>query len=161
MTTKTVNFDIAQRLDITVRRGDTLSIPFTFFQSDGTTPKNVSTYNFYMQVRESGGDDGEFTSVLSTDMSNDGIAFNSVSNANPSNTAGGFVGEITIDKTNAENGVVLVKANRQAMANVLAGTYFYDLQAETVDEGQTPLTVQTWLAGKFIVNEDVTLPSTV
>ena len=94
-------------------------------------------------------------------MSNDGTAFNSVSAANPSNTAGGFVGEITIDKTNAENGVVLVKANRQAMANVLAGTYFYDLQAETVDEQQTPQTVQTWLAGKFIVNEDVTLPSTV
>ena len=81
MATKTVNFDIAQRLDITVRRGDTLNIPFTFFQSDGTTAKNVSTYNFYMQVRESGGDDGEFTSVLSTDMSNDGIAFNSTSAA--------------------------------------------------------------------------------
>jgi hypothetical protein len=160
MATKTVNFDIAQRLDITVRRGDTLSIPFTFFQSDGTTPKNVSTYNFYMQVRESGGDDGTFTSVLSTDMSNNSVDFINTSTANPSNTAGGVVGEITIDSTNAANGIILVKANRAAMANVFSGTYFYDLQAETVDANQTPDTVATWLAGKFIVNEDVTLPST-
>ncbi len=159
MATKTVNFDIAQRLDITVRRGDTLSIPFTFYQSDGTTPKDVSSYNFYMQVRESGGDDGEFTSVLSTNMDLDS-AFINVSLADPQNTAGGVVGQITIDKTNASSGVVLVKAGRAAMANVFSGTYFYDLQAETVDANGTPQTVATWLAGKFIVNEDVTLPST-
>lgn len=160
MATTSVNFDIAQRLDITVRRGDTLKIPFTFYESDGTTPKNVSSYNFYMQVRESGADDGVFTSVLSTDMSNNGLAFVNTSLANPQNTAGGFVGEITVDKSNASNGVVLVKANRGAMANVLSGTYYYDLQAETVDGNGEPDSVSTWLAGKFIVNEDVTLPST-
>ena len=160
MATKTVNFDIAQRLDITVRRGDTLRIPFTFYQSDGTTPKNVSTYNFYMQVRESAGDDGVFTSVLSTDMSNDGVDFLNISNADPQNTAGGVVGQITIDMANAAQGVVVVKADRGAMNNVLSGTYFYDLQAETVDANNEVDSVSTWLAGKFIVNEDVTLPST-
>lgn len=160
MATKTVNFDIAQRLDITVRRGDTLRIPFTFYQSDGTTPKNVSAYNFYMQVRESAGDDGVFTSVLSTDMSNDGVAFVDLSAADPQNTAGGVVGQITIDMTSADQGVVVVKADRGAMNNVLSGTYFYDLQAETVDANNEVDSVSTWLAGKFIVNEDVTLPST-
>ncbi len=157
MATKSVNFDIAQRLDITVRRGDTLSIPFTFYQSDGTTPKDVSSYNFYMQVRESGADDGEFTSVLSTKMDPDGT-FITVSTGD--NTAGDFIGEITVDKSNASSGVIVVKAGSAAMANPLAGTSFYDLHAETVDGNGQPSTVSTWLAGKFIVNEDVTLPST-
>lgn len=159
MATTSVNFDIAQRLDITVRRGDTLKIPFTFYESDGTTPKNVSSYNFYMQVREAAADDGEYNSVLSTNMNLD-VEFINVSYASPENTAGGFVGEITVDKTNSSDGVILVKANREAMANVLSGTYYYDLQAETVDGNGEPDSVSTWLAGKFIVNEDVTLPST-
>lgn len=46
-----VSLDVAQRLDITCRKGDTFSLIVNVSDSTGS-PVNLSTYSFKMQLRE-------------------------------------------------------------------------------------------------------------
>ena len=134
-----INTDIAQTLDITCRRGDTLALDITFkdvSDSNATIPID-SGYEFNMEVRTSGGDNSA-SPILSDDNS----------------PGTGSAGTITLNVSDAgSTGVLKVTIPDTAMANVPSGTYVYDIQAiQTVSE-----TTTTWVKGGFTVNEDVTI----
>ena len=123
-----INLDIASRVDITCRRGDTFVLELTFKDEAGDAIDLSSGYEWMMQVRES---DTSTSAVLDGDSNDD--------NANDF----GFTG------TNA--GVLTITASAAVMANIDGGIYVYDLQSA---QGAV---VTTWMYGKFTINEDVSV----
>lgn len=121
-----INLDIANRVDITTRRGDTFTLELTFNDEDGIAIDLSSGYEWMMQVREA---DTSTTALLDGD-SND-------SSANDF----GFTGD--------NNGLLTITASSTVMAGIEGGIYVYDLQSS---QGAT---VITWMYGIFKVNEDV------
>ena len=59
-----VSLDVAQRLDITCRKGDTFNLVVNVSDSTGTAV-NLSTYSFKMELRET---DTKETNTLSSDQ---------------------------------------------------------------------------------------------
>ena len=123
-----INLDIASRVDITCRRGDTFVLELTFKDEDGVAIDLSSGYNWMMQVRET---DTSTSATLDGDSNDD--------NANDF----GFSG------TNA--GVLTITSSASVMAAIIGGVYVYDLQSA---QGAV---VTTWMYGKFTVNEDVSV----
>ena len=123
-----INLDIASRVDIACRRGDTFVLELTFKDETGAVIDLSSGYNWMMQVRET---DTSTAAVLDGD-SNDESANDF-----------GFTG------TNA--GVLTITASATVMAGIAGGVYVYDLQSA---QGAV---VTTWMYGKFTVNEDVSV----
>ena len=121
-----INLDIANRVDITTRRGDTFTLELTFKDEDGVAIDLSSGYEWMMQVREA---DTSTTALLDGD-SNDDLANNF-----------GFTGD--------NNGLLTITASSTVMAGIEGGIYVYDLQSS---QGAT---VITWIYGIFKVNEDV------
>ena len=123
-----INLDIAQRVDITCRRGDTFVLELTFKDEDGIAIDLSSGYNWMMQVRDS---DVSATTLLDGDSNDDG--------------ANDFV------FSGNNNGVLTITSLASTMANIEGGVYVYDLQSA---QGTV---VVTWMYGKFTVNEDVSV----
>ena len=121
-----INLDIAQRVDIVCRRGDTFVLELTFKDEDGVAIDLSSGYNWMMQVRET---DTSSTALLDGDSNDD--------SANDF----GFTGD--------NSGILTITASASTMANIGGGLYVYDLQSA---QGAV---VTTWMFGKFTVNEDV------
>jgi hypothetical protein len=129
MAITSVNLDIAKRVDITCRKGDTFSLEFIVKDSDGTA-LNVTTpsaYTFKMEVRETDTTTGTATIATTGD------------------TSSGF------NILGTSEGIVTVSSAASNMATVESGIYVYDLQATKVDDSS----VQTWFYGLFKINEDV------
>lgn len=98
-----VNLDIAKRLDITCRKGDTFNLEFLIKDASGN-PIDVKTgesYNFKMQVRSS--DDG----TVLIDTSAEGFSI-----------------------TGTAEGVINVTASATVMSGVQSGVWVYDFQSE-------------------------------
>lgn len=121
-----VNLDIASRVDITCRKGDTFTLELTFKDEDSNVIDLSVGYEWVMQVRES---DTSASSLISGDSSDE------------NDNGFGFVGD--------ENGVLTITASATTMATIDGGIYVYDLQSV---QGST---VVTWMYGVFNVNEDV------
>tara|TARA_R110000823_G_scaffold178419_3_gene310911 strand:- start:947 stop:1384 length:438 start_codon:yes stop_codon:yes gene_type:complete len=141
MATKKVNLDESQRLDITVRRGDSFSLVITFKNSEGTALSLTTLgYTWQMEVRTPQNNQLLSSMVL---VSPNTLGTNEGANA-PLMEAFGTddVGNLTIS------------AGYPAMKQVPQGVYVYDLQYK--DQSTSPETVKTVLRGNFIVNPDVT-----
>ncbi len=121
-----INLDIANRVDVTTRRGDTFTLELTFKDEDGVAIDLSSGYHWMMQVRES---DTSSASLLDGD-----------SNDNSANSFG-FAGN--------NNGLLTITASAAVMKAVEGGLYVYDLQSS---QGAV---VTTWMYGIFKINEDV------
>ena len=134
MATNKANLDIAQKLNITARKGDTFRLSVTFKSASGGEISVADNYNFKMQVRNSAFDDTDAGALIEiTDTQSSAVA----NGFDTSGGAGNVV--INIDSTN--------------MNNIDGGRYVYDLQATNTADNS----VQTWLKGNFVVNEDVTV----
>jgi hypothetical protein len=134
MATKKAVTDVAQKLNITARKGDTFRLSVTFKNAQGGEISIPGNYTFKMQVRNSAFDDtdaGALIEITETQA-------NAVANGFDTTGAAGNV-VINIDSTN--------------MNNIDGGRYVYDLQATNTADNS----VQTWLKGNFVVNEDVTV----
>ena len=94
------NLDIAQRLDITCRKGDTFELIITITDSAGTALDLTSYTDFEIDVRPTGEDAG--TPVLT------------------------FVNS---DFTKTADGVLTAIKSYADMGSVESGTFVYDLQA--------------------------------
>lgn len=131
MATNKANLDIAQKLNITARKGDTFRLSVTFKDNSGNAV-GVSDYTYRMQVRSSATDDTASGAIIeiSGDSLSDGF-----------DTSGG-------------GGKVVINIPASKMSEVDGGKYVYDLEA--TNTADTSL-VQTWLRGVFSVNEDVTV----
>ena len=121
-----INLDIANRVDITTRRGDTFTLELTFNDEDGIPIDLSSGYDWMMQVRES---DTSSSALLDGDSNDD--------------NAGSF------GFTGTNTGLLTITASAATMAAIDGGIYVYDLQSS---QGAV---VTTWMYGIFKVNEDV------
>jgi len=131
-----LNLDVSKRVDITCRRGDTLTIDLDITDSNGDA-MNLTGYTFKMEVRKSDTDDG-------TTISDASIILSTEDTGNSNNK------QITVSTPDASGNLTFssVAANMKAAA---AGIYVYDI------ESKNGATVQTWLHGLFTINEDVTV----
>ena len=135
MATKKAVTDVAQKLNITARKGDTFRLSVTFKNSDGTGGIAITgNYTFKMDIRDSAFDDSA------------GGALISISTTQDSPTTNGF-------DTSGGSGNVIINISSSTMNGIDGGRYVYDLQATNTADNS----VQTWLKGNFVVNEDVTV----
>jgi hypothetical protein len=126
----TLNLDIAQELDITVRKGDSFSFTGTVKDSDGNAVDiNPANYTFNMDVR------------TSTDRSSrDNVILSSA----------GIPGGLTA--TGAADGTLTIEGGVISMDNIQEGSYMYDIQSFKAETSF----YQTWFFGQFTVNADIT-----
>ena len=157
-----VNLDVADRLDITCRRGDTFTLTLTLKDSSGAAlPLVTDAYTFLMEVRKSTVSNASRRSVLRIPVptggggeadSDDAVITDGVANTNIviGSTEGGVKGPVNFtfnDKDDSGN--VTVSVSALEMRKVPAGKYKYDLQYNV---GSTQKTI---LEGRFTVNEDI------
>jgi hypothetical protein len=126
----TLNLDIAQELDITVRKGDNFSFTVTVKDSNGDAVDiSPGNYTFNIDVR------------TSTDRSSrDNVVLSSA----------GIPGGLTA--TGAADGTLTIEGGVIAMDAIQEGSYVYDIQSF---KAATSF-YQTWFFGQFIVNADIT-----
>ena len=134
MATKKAVTDVAQKLNITARKGDTFRLSVTFKDSGGNAIGITDNYTFKMQVRSSAFDDTASGALIE------------ISTTQNSTIADGF-------DTSGGSGNVIINISSGTMNAIDGGRYVYDLQATNVADNS----VQTWLKGNFVVNEDVTV----
>ena len=151
MASKKVNLDTAQTLNITCRRGDSFELTLTLKDDAGASLSMLSNnYNFAMQVREDGKQDGAAGLVLSTihgkpldaDVSTKLIERMGTDDSTNRSEAG----------ENLTQDVVTVKIKSNVMREIPSGRYVYDLQYTKGPESDIH---KTLLKGSFVVNEDV------
>ncbi len=94
-----INLDVATRVDITCRKGDTFNLELTFTDEDGTALDLSSGYTWKMDVKE--------TDTSSSDIISDN----------------------SFTYTGNSSGVLTITATSTTMAGVDGGLYVYDLQS--------------------------------
>lgn len=140
MATK-ANLDVAEKLDITCRKGDTFELSLNFKDSAGSNIALLTDqYDFFMQVRSPKKTANTRGTLIAGTLSKGDQAKGTDNSGNV-----GFVFE---DIDNSGN--VTVRASADTMANFPSGRYTYDLQY-TVNNKTT-----TVLKGSFTVNDDIT-----
>jgi hypothetical protein len=138
-----VNLDVAKRVDIICRKGDTFKLEIDLTAADGT-PVPVNSYNYHMEVRVA-------------DYSNTGYD-------SPSAGSGDTNTDIILSTKDDANGTKLItyqqsvgkvifKVSNTNMKLVTAGLYVYDIEAIATANSES----QTWMYGTFKVNEDITV----
>lgn len=136
----TVNFDVADVLDITVRKGDTFTMTINLKDSDGDALQLATdNYSFIMEVRN-GSETTPGAAVISTTNSE-------------SSSQNSFEPVVVDDSGNAT-----FSASPQVMRSIPTRTYVYDIQyikpnSNGVDEHKTIL------KGTFTVNQDISVPA--
>lgn len=136
---KSVNLDISERVDITCRKGDSLSLIINITDS-AAAAIDISSgeYTFKFEVRDTDSSNASFVTGDET------IHLSTVAvGANPEYCTA----------TGDASGVLTISAAADKTAGIPSGMYVYDLQATEV--GGT--SIQTWLHGFFRVNEDVSV----
>ena len=121
-----INLDIANRVDITTRKGDTFTLQLTFKDENGDAIDLSTGYEWMMQVRETSTAASAILDGDSTDVSANDFGF-----------------------TGNSSGELEITASASVMSGVDGGVYVYDLQSS---QGAV---VTTWMYGTFKVNEDV------
>lgn len=144
-----VNLDVAERLDITCRRGDTFSLTLTLNDSSGTAiTLATSNYEFLMDVKtvpqrsRSGVSKREV--VASSSLSPSKSDAKQLTSDQQDKLSNGFE-----FKDITDSGTVNVTASADTMSNLPVGSFEYDIQQKVGD------VVTTILRGSFTVNEDI------
>lgn len=134
-----LNLDVAKRVDITCRRGDTLKITLEVNDASGTAV-DLSTYNdFRFEVRTDDLQDAAYSDedtaiLLSTEDDAAGSRY------------------VSYSITGTDNNVLTFTASAANMKGIASGLYVYDIEATNSSSE-----VQTWSYGVFRVNEDITV----
>ena len=126
-----LNLDFSEEINVTVRRGDSLSFDVTVKDAAGAAV-DLTVYSFDMDVRTTTNPKNRSDVVLST-------------------TVGGK-NNLLASVTGSGDGTLTVSASREAMQNITPGTYIYDIAANH----STNATTETFFFGTFTVNKDVT-----
>jgi len=142
-----VNLDVAEKLDITCRRGDTFSLSLTLNDSSGTAI-DLTSHEFLMDVKtnpirsRTGVSEREVvaSSTLSSSTSNS----KSLTEEQRAKLSNGFV-----FSDGTTSGVVTVTASSDVMKELPVGSFTYDIQQKVGG------VVTTILRGSFTVNEDI------
>lgn len=134
-----LNLDVSKRVDITVRRGDTMKLTLEVKTNTGTAVDLTEYTDFKFEVRTADTEDtayadGDDGIILSTEDDSSGSKY--VSN--------------TVDSS--DDSKLTFECSATNMRGVQSGLYVYDIEATNASSE-----VQTWLYGIFKVNEDVTV----
>ena len=136
-----INLDVAKRVDIICRKGDTFKLEIDLKAADGTlVPQGA--YAYKMEVRTA-----DYANASYADPNGDTDATIVLSTEDLST----LVKKITYTPT---DGKVVFNVTSAIMKTVASGLYVYDIEATTT--GGTSET-QTWLYGTFKVNEDISV----
>ena len=154
-----LNLDISQELNITARRGDSISFTLTFRDSDGDA-LNLNTQivggddafvSFFMEVRTASDDDSTTPVLRTKEVSTETLP------QSGADTLDGATGEIVVGTGSYESGQVTFSIASSVMKNVFAGVYVYDIEYYAENQDASKTNKQTWVRGTFTVNEDVTI----
>lgn len=132
----TANLDIAEKLDIVCKRGDSFNMTITMTDSAGTAIP-LSGYNFSMEVKSKRIEGGRVAGINNQHVYGETIL---------ADTA------ITKDVV-AASGQVSFSVAPETMKALSPGVYVYDIQYATDSE------TRTILEGLFKINPDVSLSS--
>lgn len=142
-----VNLDVAEKLDITCRRGDTFSISLTLNDSSGVA-LDLTGYEFLMDVKtnpvRSRAGVSEREVIASSSLSSSTSSAKALSEEQRSKLSNGFV-----FSDGTTSGVVTVTASADTMKELPVGSFTYDIQQKVSE------VVTTILRGSFTVNEDI------
>ena len=138
----TANLDISEKLDIIVKRGDSMNITLKFTESDGS-PTNLTSYSFAMSVKDKRVQGGRAAGINNPVIYEETILSTSTADLD----TGSQITSQTL-ATNPHNEITFT-VDAASMSAVDAGTYVYDIQYTNGSE------VRTVLEGLFIVNPDV------
>jgi len=132
----TANLDIAEKLDIICKRGDSFNMTITMTDSAGQ-PIDLTSYTFSMEVKSKRVSNGRASGttlpvVYEETILADGVITNSVT---------------------AASGQVTFTVDASTMKTIGPGVYVYDIQYENTANSE----VRTILEGLFKVNPDVSL----
>lgn len=144
-----VNLDVAEKLDITCRRGDTFSLSLTLKDSAGAViTLATSGYAFFMNVKSNSKDSsGNRKLIASSSTATDKVPDSARLTDEQKSALGGVFTFDSID----DNGVVVLNATANQMKSFPVGRFSYDIQQEV---GGVRTTI---LRGAFKVNEDITV----
>ena len=154
-----LNLDISQELNITARRGDSISFTLTFKDSNGdaldlesqTVGDDDATVSFFMEVRTASDDDSTTPVLRTKEVSTETLP------QSGADTLDGATGEIVVGTSGYATGQVTFSIASSVMKNVFSGVYVYDIEYYAENQDQTVISKQTWVRGTFTVNEDVTI----
>jgi len=156
-----LNLDISQELNITARRGDSISFTLTFKDSNGDAidlsdqtigPNGNQGYvSFFMEVRTADDDDSATPVLRTKEVSTETLP------QSGADTSDGATGEIVVGTGSYESGQVTFSISSAVMKNVFSGVYVYDIEYYIQNQSATITSKQTWVRGTFTVNEDVTI----
>lgn len=138
----TANLDISEKLDIIVKRGDSMNITLKFTESNGSAT-DLSSYTFAMSVKDKRVQGGR-----SAGINNPVIYEKTILSTNTADLDTGSQIATEILNQSPFNEVTFT-VGATSMGTVDAGTYVYDIQYTNGSE------VRTVLEGLFIVNPDV------
>ena len=136
----TANLDISEKLDIIVKRGDSMNITLKFTESSGAAT-DITGYTFAMSVKDKRVQKSR-TAGINAPVIYEGTLLSSAT----STDAGS---QINISDVTTPNNEVTFTVGAATMATIDPGTYVYDIQYNNSGE------VRTVLEGLFIVNPDV------
>ena len=136
-----INLDVAKRVDIICRKGDTFKLEIDLKAADGTLVP-LDAYTYKMEVRTA-----DYANAAYADPAGDADATIVLSTEDSST----LLKKITFTST---AGKVVFNVTSALMKTVASGLYVYDIEATST--GGTPET-QTWLYGTFKVNEDISV----
>lgn len=156
-----LNLDVSQELNITTRRGDSISFTLQFKDKDGVLvpltniveDSGTFFYNFVMEVRAAVDQDSFSTSPPSDEVLLIGgsTAYLETRGVNATDPRRILVSPGTDSK-------VTFFATSSVMRNIEPGKYFYDIEVQkTAALAVDPATAQTWIRGTFTVVDDVTV----
>ena len=146
-----LNLDISQELNITVKRGDSVSFFLVFKDSNGDAivlDEPSPLYRLNMEVRESDDLDEILPYLKSKETDLQPLPQRGAPTTN------GVVGEIKVTNS-SDPGEVEFTIESSVMKTIPAGVYMYDIEAAKTVGSVT--TKQTWVYGTFTVNEDVSV----
>jgi hypothetical protein len=138
-----VNLDVAKRVDIICRKGDTFKLEIDLKAADGTLVA-AGAYSYHMEVRVADYSNTGYDSPnAGSGDTNADIILSTKDDANGSKL-------ITYESL---EGKVIFKVTNTKMKLVPAGLYVYDIEAIAAANSES----QTWMYGTFKVNEDITV----
>lgn len=137
-----VNLDIAKRVDVICRKGDTLTLSLNITDTSGNAQDLTAYTGFKMEVRKA--------DYKNTAYSNDGDNNDNIILSTEDPDAG--TEDKRVSYVADANGNLVFTVAASVMGTRPAGMYVYDI--ESIDAGGT---VQTWIYGTFRINEDVSV----
>ena len=132
----TANLDIAEKLDIVCKRGDSFNMTITMTDSAGS-PIDLTDYTFSMEVKSKRIEGGRVAGINNQHVYEDTILNHEQITAVP----------------DASSGQVSFSVGAATMKTLSPGVYVYDIQYDNTSE------VRTILEGLFKINPDVSLTS--